>query len=270
MYTISYRHTRNLVRKYPQGPAGVAPACVREHSYFSPLSLTLALGPVYFSPGGDLVLRPCVPLVTPTEKNMASIPRPMRSSSKNSMGGGSRGGGFSRDSPRGGNSANGSTPRGSSGGTGAWGTGRLDRSSPVFSASKQQQGSSGGGGDQQQQQHPAGASGSSSYKMACRDRWMNVTKTMMGERAEITTTSGCVYEGVFHVLTPGDDPRPGGKRGMYRVRLFPLVCVCECLVFTCPGRRGSLKPAHILFWINNTTPGCPLYFRKEPAACVSL
>lgn len=47
---------------------------------------------------------------------------------------------------------------------------------------------------------------------------MNVTKTMMGERAEITTTSGCVYEGVFHVLTPGDDPRPGGKRGMYRVR----------------------------------------------------
>lgn len=105
---------------------------------------------------------------------------------------------------------------------GAWGSGRLERSAPAFSASKQQHGGGGGSGSvpqqQQQQQHSAGAPGSDGYKMACRDRWMNVTKTMMGERAEITTTSGCVYEGVFHVLTPGDDPRPGAKRGMYRVR----------------------------------------------------
>lgn len=62
---------------------------------------------------------------------------------------------------------------------------------------------------------------------------MNVTKTMMGERAEITTISGCVYEGVFHVLTPGDDPRPGGKRGMYRVR-FSVLCV-GCLFFSPAG-----------------------------------
>ncbi|CAM9830872.1 unnamed protein product, partial [Ectocarpus sp. 6 AP-2014] len=140
------------------------------------------------------------------------------------MGGGSRGtaGGSSfssRDSPRGNSnsSANGggSTPRGSgNSGMGAWGSGRLERSAPAFSASKQQHG---GGGSVPQQQHSAGAPGSDGYKMACRDRWMNVTKTMMGERAEITTTSGCVYEGVFHVLTPGEDPRPGAKRGMYRV-----------------------------------------------------
>ena len=72
---------------------------------------------------------------------------------------------------------------------------------------------------------------------------MNVTKTMMGERAEITTTDGCVYEGVFHVLTPADDPRPGGKRGMYRVRFFIYIFRVCAFFFDLPdvGARGSLK-----------------------------
>ncbi len=75
---------------------------------------------------------------------------------------------------------------------------------------------------------------------------MNVTKAMMGERAEIATTSGCVYEGVFHVLSPGEDPRPGAKRGMYRVRLASLLILFSDKIFFSPAmhasRRGSLKP----------------------------
>lgn len=178
----------------------------------------------------------------------------MRSSSsnKNSMGGGSRGGGggfstSSRDSPRHGSSTsstnggtNGTAPRGNSGGTGAWGSGRPSFAAPPKQQQQQQQHGHGHGhghgsnsssstGSQQQQRSSstAAAAVGDGYKLACRDRWMNVTKTMMGEHAEITTTSGCVYEGVFHVLNPaGDDPRPGGRRGMYRVRLaFDLVFV---------------------------------------------
>lgn len=38
----------------------------------------------------------------------------------------------------------------------------------------------------------------------------------MGEKIEITCINGCIYEGVFHVLTPAD-PKPGGTRGMYQV-----------------------------------------------------
>ena len=46
---------------------------------------------------------------------------------------------------------------------------------------------------------------------------------MAGERSEVTTTSGCVYEGVCHVITPGD-PAAGGTRGMYQVRsLFTVL-----------------------------------------------
>lgn len=73
---------------------------------------------------------------------------------------------------------------------------------------------------------------------------MNVTKTMMGERAEITTTNGCVYEGVFHVLNPaGDDPRPGGRRGMYRVRL--VFYLLEYL-FWVYSSKGALCSVHLL------------------------
>lgn len=66
----------------------------------------------------------------------------------------------------------------------------------------------------------AGVALADGYKVACRDRWINVTKTMMGEKAEIVTMSGCTYEGVFHVLTPVD-PMPGqqgrNNGGMYQV-----------------------------------------------------
>lgn len=113
----------------------------------------------------------------------------------------------------------------------------MDRSSPARHGPGGAGGGAGGGTPQhqhQQQQHGA----ADGYKVACRDRWMNVTKAMMGERAEITITSGCVYEGVFHVLSPGEDPRPGAKRGMYRVRAglrfcFPIHLPFLVLVTAC-------------------------------------
>lgn len=181
---------------------------------------------------------------------MASISRSVR----NTRGGLASKGGFSRDSPRG--RSNGCTPRGGGGGggTGAWGSGRLDRSLPA------RHGNGGDAGGQQQQRSPsaAGVNAGDGYKVACRDRWMNVTKTMMGERAEITTISGCVYEGVFHVLTAGNDP--GGKRGVYRVRCC-FLCWFFCF-FSCRagcGTGGSLKQgdfAHV-FCLTCTAVGCP-------------
>ena len=139
---------------------------------------------------------------------MAAIPSRQRN--KNGIGGGSTprrhgaGGGApfpSRDSP----SHNNGTVRPS----GAWGTGRLERSSPHFS----HQAKAAPLAPQHQSSH---GSSSDAYRVACRDRWINITKTMMGERTEITTISGCVYEGVCHVVTPGD-PTGSGARGMYQV-----------------------------------------------------
>lgn len=66
---------------------------------------------------------------------------------------------------------------------------------------------------------PQARAASDAYKVACRDRWINVTKTMMSERAEIITTNGCTYEGVFHLLTPVN-VLPDGNRGLYQVRCF--------------------------------------------------
>lgn len=86
--------------------------------------------------------------------------------------------------------------------TGAWGTGGVgsnrlsERSAPTM---------------------PVG----DAYKVACRDRFINLTSTMMGERAEVTTVNGCVYDGVLCVLTPRD-PEPSGTRGCYKVCVRPL------------------------------------------------
>lgn len=141
---------------------------------------------------------------------MAAIPSRQRN--KNGIGGGSTprrhgaGGGApfsSRDSP----GHNNGTVRG----TGAWGTGRLERSSPHFSHQAKAP-------PPQQHYHGQSSHGSGDgYRVACRDRWINVTKTMVGERTEVTTTNGYVYEGICHVITPGD-PAAGGTRGMYKVR----------------------------------------------------
>lgn len=95
-----------------------------------------------------------------------------------------------------------STPRA----TGAWGTGGVGSGSRVSERSS-----------------PARPAGGDAYKVACRDRWIDVTRTMMGQKAEITTTDGCTYEGVFHVLTPAE-PAPGSTGGLYKVRVMPLVC----------------------------------------------
>lgn len=103
--------------------------------------------------------------------------------------------------------SSGSTPRGGPGPPppNAWG--RVERSSAPPPAAVAMSPSSIPAGD--------------AYKVACRDRWINVTKTMMGERAEVVMLSGCTYDGVFFVLTPVD-PTPGqqqGRRGgMYTVR----------------------------------------------------
>lgn len=131
-------------------------------------------------------------------------------------------------------SAGGSTPRGprhSSGGggstpgpsfrdhaprtpAGAWGSGRMgERVSPTMPLSAGGGGNGVGGG-----RAGSGSPQGDRYRVACRDRWINVTKTMMGERAEIVTVNGCTYEGVIHVLTPVD-PAPGGTRGLYQVGL---------------------------------------------------
>ena len=137
---------------------------------------------------------------------MAAIPSRQRN--KNGIGGGSTprrhgAGGGAPFSSRDSTGHNNGTVRG----TGAWGTGRLERSSPHFSHQAKAP---------PQQQHYHGQS-SHGDRVACRDRWINITKTMVGEKSEVTTTNGCVYEGVCHVITPGD-PAAGGTRGMYKVR----------------------------------------------------
>lgn len=215
------------------------PRCtIFSHFIFVALfSVALPRGPACSSLGGDIISwLSCLSSPPRRDNNMASVPRPVR----NTRGG--LKGAFSRGSPRGGggpeNSQHGRQVQAS--GMGAWGSGRLERNSPA------RQGNGSDAGGQQQQRSPSSAGGGNvrdGYRVACRDRWMNVTKTMMGERAEITTTSGCVYEGVFHVLTPGDDPTPGGKRGMYRVRFLLVIkrvwyFFAVCFFHLPPGKGG--------------------------------
>lgn len=60
-----------------------------------------------------------------------------------------------------------------------------------------------------------GPSPFSAYDAACRDRWVNVSKNMMGERAEIAMSCGTIYDGVIHVIAPAV-----GSRGVYQVKGF--------------------------------------------------
>lgn len=60
-----------------------------------------------------------------------------------------------------------------------------------------------------------GPSPFSAYDAACRDRWVNVSKNMMGERAEIAMSCGTIYDGVIHVIAPAV-----GSRGVYQVKCF--------------------------------------------------
>lgn len=107
--------------------------------------------------------------------------------------------------------------------TWAWGAGRLDRSSfsghphsamptPWAQQQHHQQ-------QQQQLQHQSSHARSSKdeYTIACRDRWLNVSKTMMGERAEIAMYCGSIYEGVIHAIAP-KGPTPGGTHCSYQVK----------------------------------------------------
>ena len=106
-------------------------------------------------------------------------------------------------------------------GTGVWETGRLERSLPSVHHHSTMSSSSHHHQHHHQQavlhNNYNASSGKNGYKTACRDRWINTSKTMMGERAEVAMSSGCIYEGVIHVLTPSG-PTPGGSRSMYQVR----------------------------------------------------
>lgn len=62
------------------------------------------------------------------------------------------------------------------------------------------------------------------YKTACRDRWINVANTIMGQETEIITTGGCTFEGVCHVLLSGECT-PGGNRGKTKVCAIPFCCL---------------------------------------------
>lgn len=177
--------------------------------------------------------------------SLAMAALPSRHRNKGGIGGGSTprrngagGGGpasfAARESP----GSNNGAPRGS----GAWGTGRLGRSFPPARQTTMPH-------NHHHHHHHVQTSSSAgdAYKVACRDRWINVTKTMMGERAEITTTSGCVYEGVFHVLTPVD-PTPGGTRGMYQV--------CVRLGFSVRVSSSFCDSFWLLvFWFDVVCPG---------------
>lgn len=115
---------------------------------------------------------------------------------------------------------------------GAWGAGRANCS--------EVQRSSGDASKPPPQQ-------SSAYTAACRDRWVNITKAMMGEKTEIASINGCVYEGVFHVLTPAD-PKPGGTRGMYQVCLLYFALLAMLLPSKIERVLNNPVHSHHLFY----------------------